>query len=53
MNLKNKIFILLAGAVLFGSCKKNWNLKITGLSPEDATANDANIKRLLQGGYDA
>jgi hypothetical protein len=54
MNLKNKIFILLAGAVLFSSCKKELELKDPqGLSPEDATANDANIKRLLQGGYDA
>lgn len=54
MNLKNKFFTLLAGAVLLGACSKELELKDPqGLSPQDATANDVNIKKLLQGGYDA
>ena len=53
MKLKNKLLILLAGVFLLGSCSKELELKDPqGLSPQDATANDANIKKLLQGGYD-
>lgn len=40
--------------LLLASCKKELNLKDPqGLDPQTALANDANIKRVLQGGYDA
>lgn len=39
---------------MLASCTKELELKDPqGLSPQDAAANDGNIKRLLQGGYDA
>ncbi len=54
MNLRNKFFTLMAGAVLLGACSKELELKDPqGLSPQDAAANDGNLKKLLQGGYDA
>lgn len=54
MKLKNKFLLLLAAGIVFGSCSKELELKDPqGLSPQDATAKDANIKKLLQGGYDA
>jgi starch-binding outer membrane protein, SusD/RagB family len=53
MRLKNISFALIAG-VLLVSCKKELDLKDPqGLDPQAALANDANIKRVLQGGYDA
>lgn len=54
MKLKYLFINVLAGAMLFSSCSKELELKDPqGLSPQDATANDANLKKLLQGGYDA
>lgn len=48
------IFIGLVVCIVFGSCKKQLELKDPqGLSPADALSNDANIKKVLQGGYDA
>lgn len=48
------ISIALAAGLLFTSCKKELNLTDPqGLDPQTALANDANIKRVLQGGYDA
>jgi starch-binding outer membrane protein, SusD/RagB family len=53
MRLKNISFALLAGIMLV-SCKKELDLKDPqALDPQAALANDANIKRVLQGGYDA
>ena len=41
-------------ALLLASCTKQLELKDPqGLSPADAIANDANIKKLLQGAYGA
>lgn len=54
MRLKNKIIGLLAVSLLAVSCKKELELKDPQfLSPEDALATDANIKKVLLGGYDA
>lgn len=54
MKLKNKIIGLLAVSLLAVSCKKELELKDPQfLSPEDALATDANIKKVLLGGYDA
>lgn len=53
MNLKN-IAIVLSAGLLLASCKKELNLTDPqGLDPQTALSNDANIKRVLQGGYDA
>lgn len=53
MTTKN-IFITLAATALLSSCKKELNLTDPqGLDPQTALATDANIKRVLQGGYDA
>lgn len=53
MRLRNISFALTT-ALLFASCKKELDLKDPqGLDPQTALANDANIKRVLQGGYDA
>lgn len=54
MNLKHILFGTVTVCMLTVSCKKELELKDPqGLSPQDALANDANIKRVLQGGYDA
>lgn len=54
MNLKNKLVGLLAVSLLAVSCKKELELKNPqGLNPADALATDANIKKVLLGGYDA
>jgi hypothetical protein len=48
------ILTALPMVMLFASCKKELNLKDPqGLDPQAALATDANIKRVLQGGYDA
>lgn len=48
------IILCLAIAASAISCKKQLDLKDPqGLTPADALATDANIKRVLQGGYDA
>lgn len=45
---------LVAGAVLAASCKKELNLQDPqALNPQGAVSTDANVKRVLQGGYDA
>jgi len=54
MKLKNKLFGLLALSLLAMSCKKELELKDPQfLSPQDAVASDANIKKVLLGAYDA
>lgn len=54
MKFKYLISGLGAFMLFLASCTKQLELKDPqGLSPEDAIANDANIKKLLQGGYDA
>ena len=54
MKLKNKLVGLLAVSLLALSCKKELELKDPQfLKPEDALATDANIKKVLLGGYDA
>ena len=54
MNLKNIITGLAAITLLTTSCKKELELKDPqGLNPTDALATDGNIKKVLQGGYDA
>jgi hypothetical protein len=51
---RNYLILGLVACTLLGSCKKQLELEDPqGLSPETALANDANIKRVLQGGYDA
>jgi hypothetical protein len=53
MKLKYITVALMAGIAL-ASCKKELDLKDPqGLDPQTALASDANIKRVLQGGYDA
>jgi starch-binding outer membrane protein, SusD/RagB family len=54
MNLKHILLGAATICTLTVSCKKELELKDPqGLSPQDALANDANIKRVLQGAYDA
>lgn len=54
MKLKNKLVGLLAVSLLAMSCKKELELKDPQfLSPQDALATDANIKKVLLGAYDA
>ncbi len=54
MNLKYLMSGLAAFMLLLTSCKKDLELKDPqGLNPEDALATDGNIKKVLQGGYDA
>ena len=53
MKLKN-IFIALLACISLASCKKELDLTDPqGLDPQTALSNDANVKRVLQGGYDA
>lgn len=48
------IFCILIAAVVATSCKKQLNLQDPqGLNPQGAVSTDANVKRVLQGGYDA
>ncbi|MDB5206273.1 MAG: RagB/SusD family protein [Flavisolibacter sp.] len=53
--MKSKyLSIALIASIVLASCKKELNLKDPqGLDPQTALATDANIKRVLQGGYDA
>ncbi|MES2648509.1 MAG: RagB/SusD family nutrient uptake outer membrane protein [Bacteroidota bacterium] len=52
MKLKNIIMIALMPVAMMASCKKELELKDPqGLDPETALSNDANIKKVLQGGY--
>ena len=54
MKLKNIIAVLFVTLSLASGCKKELQLEDPqALSPQDALANDANIKKVLQGGYDA
>ncbi len=54
MHLKYLVSGLSAFVLLLTSCKKELELKDPqGLNPEDALATDGNIKKVLQGGYDA
>jgi hypothetical protein len=54
MNIKHIATGLITCSILTTSCKKELNLADPqGLKPEIALATDANIKRVLQGGYDA
>ena len=54
MQAKYICLALVAGAALITSCKKQLNLQDPqGLNPQAAVSNDANVKKLLQGGYDA
>ncbi|HZH94824.1 MAG TPA: hypothetical protein VEY06_03025, partial [Flavisolibacter sp.] len=54
MNLKHIFAGLIVITAVVTSCSKELELKDPqGLSPQDALASDANIKRVLQGGYDA
>lgn len=54
MHFKYIVSGLAAFMLLATSCKKNLELKDPqGLNPEDALATDGNIKKVLQGGYDA
>lgn len=53
MKLKYISFAL-AATISLASCKKELDLKDPqALDPQSALANDANIKRVLEGGYDA
>lgn len=54
MKLKHIFFALAATATIAAGCSKQLELKDPqGLNPEDALSNDANIKKVLQGGYNA
>src|SRR5215203_5880991 len=54
MKLKNKIMGLLALSLLAMSCSKELELKDPqNISPQDALASDASIKKILLGAYDA
>ncbi len=54
MKIRNILFTVLTSALLLSGCKKELELKDPqALSPADAFSNDVNIKKVLQGGYDA
>ena len=54
MKLKYLFCGFLGLIITLTSCKKQLELKDPqGLDPADAVANDANIKKLIQGAYDA
>jgi len=54
MKLKYLFFGFVGLIITLTSCKKQLELKDPqGLDPADAVANDANIKKLIQGAYDA
>ena len=55
MKLRNIITaLIITGPILLASCKKQIELvDPQGLPPAEAVANEANIKKTLQGGYDA
>jgi hypothetical protein len=54
MKIRNILFALSTTLVLSTGCKKELELKDPqALSPQDAFSTDGNIKKVLQGGYDA
>ena len=54
MQPKHILIAFIAGGLFAASCKKQLNLQDPqGLNPQAAVSSDGNVKRVLQGGYDA